>query len=182
MAHAQIIVDAAHCRGCPRFWVGGRAIRTLARNQLLGHRSCLVAKGRVILFANGFSARRRPQLATTHYKRAPFGGDFDRRSLRSDGRQGARPAARRSARASLRVLDRVLASASVLSSGSWRSPFLDCVRFRFYEFSVVLEVMPAEKNRSASLVARNFWAMREGRPFGVDLDCSNLHLQEGAPL
>ena len=106
---------------------------------------------------------------TTHYKRAPFGGDFDRRSLRSDGRQGARPAARRSARASLRVLDCVLASASVLSSGSWRSPFLDCARFRFYEFPVVLEVMPAEKNRSASLVARNFWAMREGRPFGVGL-------------
>ena len=108
-------------------------------------------------------------VVTTHYKRAPFGGDFDPRSLRSDGRQGARPAARRSARASLRVLDCVLASASVLSSGSWRSPFLDCARFRFYEFSVVLEVMPAEKNRSTSLVARNFWAMREGRPFGVGL-------------
>ena len=151
----------------PTILSGWSAIRTLARNGLLGNRSCLVAKWRLVLFANGFSTGRRPQLATTHYKRAPFGGDFDPRSLRSDGRQGARPAARRSARASLRVLHCVLASASVLSSGSWRSPFLDCARFRFYEFSVVLEVMPAEKNRSTSLVARNFWAMREGRRFGV---------------
>src|SRR6516162_7628919 len=97
----------------------------------------------------------------------PFGVDFDRRSLRSDCRQGSKPAARRSARTSLRVLDCVLASATVLSSGSWRSPFFDCARFRFYEFSLVLEVMPPQKNRSASLVARNFWAMREGRPFVV---------------
>ena len=145
----------------PRGRTAHSAIRTLARNRVLENRSPLVTKG-LPTDASGL-------VVTTHYKRAPFGGDFDRRSLRSDGRQGARPAARRSARASLRVLDRVLASASVLSSGSWRSPFLDCVRFRFYEFSVVLEVMPAEKNRSASLVARNFWAMREGRPFGVGL-------------
>jgi hypothetical protein len=93
----------------------------------------------------------------------PFGVDFDRRSLRSDCRQGSKPAARRSARTSLRVLDCVLASATVLSSGSWRSPFFDC-RWPFYEFSVVLEVMAPQKNRSASLLARNFWAMREGRP------------------
>src|SRR5262245_1345263 len=98
----------------------------------------------------------------------PFGGDFDRRSLRSDGRQGSQPAARRSARTSLRVLDCVVASATVLSSGSWRSPFLDGARFRFYEFSVVVEVMPPQKNRSACLVARNFWVMREGRPFVVN--------------
>jgi len=97
----------------------------------------------------------------------PCGVDFDRRSLRSDGRQGSKPAARRSARTSLRVLDCVLASATVLSSGSWRSPFFDCTRFRLYEFSVVLEVMPPQKNRSASLVAQNFGAMREGRPFVV---------------
>src|SRR5215467_13590395 len=97
----------------------------------------------------------------------PFGVDFDRRSLRSDCRQGSKSAARRSARTSLRVLDCVLASATVLSSGSWRSPFLDCARFRFYKFSVVLEVMPPQKNRSVILVGRNFWAMREGRPFVV---------------
>src|SRR5215469_2219071 len=97
----------------------------------------------------------------------PFGVDFERGSLRSDCRQGSRPAARRSARTSLRVLDCVLASATVLSSGSWRSPFFDCTQFRFYEFSVVLEVMPPQKHRSASLVVRNVWAMREERPFVV---------------
>src|SRR5215470_663162 len=41
-----------------------------------------------------------------------------------------------------------------LSWGSWRSPFLRCAQFRFYEFSLVLEVMPPQKNRSASPAAR----------------------------
>ena len=112
----------------------------------------------------------------------PFGVDFDRRSLRSDCRQGSKPAARRSARTSLRVLDCVLASATVLSSGRWRCPFFDCARFRFYEFSVVLEVMPPQKNRSASLVTRNFWAMREGRPFVVSfLSGFSIRSERSAP-
>src|SRR5215468_10110545 len=98
--------------------------------------------------------------------KAPFGVDFDCRSLRSDCRQESRLAARRSVPASVRVLDCILAPAFVLPWGS-ACPILGCARFRFYEFSVVLEVMPAEKNRSASLVARNCWAMREGRPFVV---------------
>jgi hypothetical protein len=72
--------------------------------------------------------------------------------------------------ASLRVLDCILAPASVLPWGSGRSPFLDCARFRFYEFSVVLEVLPAQKNRSASPVPRSFWPMREGRPFVVSFE------------
>ena len=110
-----------------------------------------------------------PNLPITrrNIKVRPFGVDFDRRSLRSDCRQASKPAARRSARTSLRVLGCVRASATVLSSGGWRCPFFDCARFRFYEFSVVLEVMPPQTNRSASLVARNFWALREGRPFVV---------------
>jgi hypothetical protein len=95
----------------------------------------------------------------------PYGVDFHRRSLRSDRRQGSRPAARRSARASLRVLDCFLAPASVFPWGSGRSPFPGCARFRFCEFSLVLEVMPSQKNRSARPVGRNFWARREGRPF-----------------
>ena len=112
----------------------------------------------------------------------PFGVDFDRRSLRSDCRQGSKPAARRSARTSLRVLDCVLASATGLSSGRWRCPFFDCARFRFYEFSVVLEVMPPQKNRSASLVARNFWFMREGRPFVVSfLSGFSIRSERSAP-
>src|SRR5262249_35671841 len=98
-------------------------------------------------------------------KGRPFGVGVDACSLRSQRRQGSRPAARRSARTSLRVLDCVLASATVFSPGSWRSPFFDGARFRFYEFFVVLEVMPPQKNRSASLVARR--AMKEGRLFVV---------------
>jgi hypothetical protein len=103
-------------------------------------------------------------------KGRPFGVDFDRRSLRSDCHQGSRPAARCSARASLRVLDCILAPASILPWGSRRSPFLGCARFRFYEFSLVLEVMPPQKNRSASPVARNFGARIKGRPFVVSFE------------
>src|SRR5256885_14814226 len=75
----------------------------------------------------------------------PFGVGVDACSLRSDCRQGSKPASRRSARASLRVLDCVLASASVLSSGSWRSPLFRCAQFRFYEFSLVPEGHAASK-------------------------------------
>src|SRR5262250_820641 len=103
------------------------------------------------------------RLTGRNIKGRPFGGDFDRGSLRSDCRQGSRPAARRSARASLRVLDCILAAASVLPGGSGRSPFLGCARLD--EFSLVREVMPPQKNRSASPVARNLWARIKGRPF-----------------
>src|SRR6266576_1380775 len=101
-------------------------------------------------------------------KGRPFGVDFDRRSLRSDCRQGSKPAARRSARASLCVLDCLLAPASALPWRSRRSPILGCARFD--EISMVLEVMPPQKNHSASPVARNFWAMIEGRPFVVTFE------------
>src|SRR5437660_2184425 len=105
----------------------------------------------------------------------PFGVGVDACSLRSDCRQGSKPASRRSARASLRVLDCVLAPASVLSSGSWRSPLFRCAQFRFYEFSLVPEVMRPQKNRSASPVARNILARIKERPCGVNFErCLNL--------
>src|SRR5207249_4320770 len=64
--------------------------------------------------------------------------------------QGSKPASRRSARASLRVLDCVLAPATVLSSGSWRSPRLRCAQFLFYEFSLVPEGHAASKKSSVA--------------------------------
>jgi hypothetical protein len=76
----------------------------------------------------------------------------------------------------------ILASASVLPWGSGRSPFLGCARFRFYKFSVVLEAMPPQKNRSASLLARNFWARREGRPFVVTFERFRNSLRKERPL
>src|SRR5258707_11316981 len=92
-----------------------------------------------------------------------FGVGVDACSLRSYCRQGLKPASR--------PLRSCLSPATVLSSGSWRSPFLRCAQFRFYEFSLVLEVMPPQKNRSASPAARNFVARIKERPCGVSFEC-----------
>src|SRR5436189_130228 len=106
----------------------------------------------------------------------PVGVGVDACSLRSDCRQGSKPASRRSARTSLRVLDCVLAPATVLSSGSWRSPLLRCAQFLFYEFSLVPEVMLPQKDRSASPVARNFLARIKERPCGVNFESVSIFL------
>jgi len=102
-------------------------------------------------------------------------------SLRSDCRQGSKPAARRSAHTSIRVLDCVLAVASVLLGGSSRSSFLGSARWRFYEFSLVLDVMPFGKNRSTSPVLRNFSAKIQGRPLVVSFERFRKFAQKGVP-
>ena len=130
----------------------------------------------------GLEIRRpRARWAQRNIEGRPFGVDFDRRSLRSDCRQGSKPAARRSAGTSIRVLDCVLAVASVLLGGSWRSSFLGSARWRFYEFSLVLEVMPFRKERSTSPVVRNFSAKIQGRPFGVSFERFRNSLRKERP-
>lgn len=109
-----------------------------------------------------------------------FGVDFDGCSLRSDCRQGSMPASRRFARTSLRVLDCVLAPASALLWESERSPLL-FVGFRFHQFSQVLEVMPPQKNRSASPVSRSFLAITQERPFEVTFERFLISLRKERP-
>ena len=113
----------------------------------------------------------------TQYKGRPSGGGFGCGSLRSDCRQGSEPAPRRCARTSLRVLDRALAPAPILLWWSRRSPFLACARSRFHGFSLVLEVMPLQENRSARPVSRNFLARIKERSLGVSWECCLKPLQ-----
>src|SRR6266550_4573093 len=102
----------------------------------------------------------------------PFGVGVDACSLRSDRRQGSKPASRRSARASLRVLDCVLAPATVLSSGSWRSPLLRCAQFLFYEFSLVPEGHAASKKSLCEPRSAEFFGKDKGAPLcGVNFEC-----------
>src|SRR5579864_3636740 len=46
----------------------------------------------------------------------------------------------------------------------------DAAELRLHRFPRVLEVIPFQKNRSASFVLRNFWARREERSFGVPFE------------
>src|SRR5207302_8855069 len=125
-----------------------------------------------------------PWLLSRNIEGRPCGVGVDACSLRSDRHQGSKPASRRSARASLRVLDCVLAPAAVLSTGSWRSPFLSFAQFRCYEFSLVLEVMPPQKSRSVSPLLLNFLARIKERPCGVKFECclNFLQSERSAPV
>ena len=82
------------------------------------------------------------------------------------------------------LVPRSASSLQLLSfrGGAGAPPFLGWARLRFYEFSVVLEVMPPQKNRSARSVARNLWTMGEGRPFVVSSERVRNSLRKERPL
>jgi hypothetical protein len=91
----------------------------------------------------------------------------------------------------LRGASLVLRSASLTASslrlplfyvlwGSERSPLL-LVGFRFHQFSQVLEVLPPQKNRSASPVSRSFLAITQERPLEVTFERFLISLRKERP-
>jgi hypothetical protein len=55
-----------------------------------------------------------------------------------------------------------------------------CSGFRFHQLSQVLEVMPPQKNRSASSVWRKFLAMTQERPFEVTFESFSFRSERSA--
>ena len=56
----------------------------------------------------------------------------------------------------------------------------DTAELRLHQFPQVPEVIPLQKNRSASSVLRNFWARREERPFGVPFERFSFRSERSA--
>jgi hypothetical protein len=57
----------------------------------------------------------------------------------------------------------------------------DPAELGLHRFPEVLEVMPPQKNRSASSVSRNFLARKEERPFVVPFERFSISLRKERP-
>jgi len=57
----------------------------------------------------------------------------------------------------------------------------DAGELRLHRFPRVLEVIPPQKNRSASFVLRNFWARRRERPSVVPFERIPISLRKERP-